>query len=274
MAQYLPFADEHSIQEAVVSVQFQIPLPPHVVNLAQDGVLEAHEDAFPRVREVHGGEMLVDMNDASGPPSMHAARLVGFELSKPRSDGTPARVLRLSRDVLQVSFPEYTKWDEVVAASISYVRAAVARVSLSDVPVASFGLRYVDRFTFDGTLEQASPALLFREGASYLPPNCFESGPLWHCNLGWFENRSEQERVLNQLNVASGVIDDVPTVTIDHNATWHLRDPRQSDDSLFGEGDAARTPLKQALDALHEGNKGVIRAVLLDDMLKRIGLVT
>lgn len=274
VAQYLPFADEHSIQEAVVSVQFQLPLPPHLVNLVQEGVLEAHEDAFPRVREMHGSEIFVDMNDASGTPPMQAARLIGFELSRPRSDGTPARILRLARDALQVSFLEYTKWDDVASASLSYVRAAVARVPLSDMPVAAFGLRYVDRFTFDGTLEQASSALLFREGASYLPPHCFESGPLWHCNLGWFENRSEQERVLNQLNVASAVIDDVPTVTIDHNATWHLRHPRQTGDSLFGEGDAARTPLKQALDALHEGNKGVIRAVLLDDILKRIGLVT
>ena len=274
MAQYLPFAGEHSIQEADVSVQFQVPLVPHLVNLVQEGVLEAHEEAFPRTREVHGGEIHIDMNDASGTSSMQATGLVGFELSRPRSDGTPARILRLSRDALQVRVLEYTKWHEVVTASVSYVRAAVARIPLSNVPVAAFGLRYVDRFTFDGALEQASPGLLFREGASYLPPVCFESGPLWHCNLGWFEDRSEQERVLNQLNVASAVIDDVPTVTIDHSATWHLREPRQSDDSLFGEGDAARTPLKQALDALHEGNKGVIRAVLLDEMLKRIGLVT
>ncbi len=224
MARYLPFAGEHSIQEAAVTLHFQMPLPPPFVDLVRDGVLEAYGEVFPRVREIHGSELQFDVGGALNPPSIKA-ELVGFELSRPRGDGAPARVLRLARDALQVSFLEYTKWDEVVAASVSYVQAAVARIRLSDVPVATFGLRYVDRFTFDGALEQASPDLLFRAGASYLAPNCFESGALWHCNLGWFENRSEQERVLNQLNVASAVIDDVPTVTIDHNATWHLRDP-------------------------------------------------
>ena len=113
-----------------------------------------------------------------------------------------------------MSFFEYTKWHEVVAQSVSYVRSAVARIPLSEVPVTAFGLRYVDRFTFDGPLEQALPGLLFRPGASYLAPGCLGSGPLWHCNLGWLESRNERERVLNQLNV----IDGVPTTTIDHNA--------------------------------------------------------
>ena len=274
VAQYLPFAGEHSIQEAVVTVQFHVPLPAHLVELARGSVLAVHEDAFPRSREVHGGEIHIDVSDESAAPSMQVAKLVGFELSRPKGDGVPARVLELSGNSLRVSFFEYTEWNDVAAQSVAYVRSAVARLPLSDVPVVAFGLRYVDRFTFDGPLEQALPELLFRPEAAYLAPSCLESGPLWHCNLGWFESRNEQERVLNQLSVASAVIDGVPTVTIDHNATWQLRGPRQSTDALFANDDGTRTPLKEALDDLHDGNKSVIRAVLLEDMLEKIGLAT
>ena len=273
MAKYLPFAGDHAIQEAVVALHFQTPLPPPLVDLVRDGVLEAHGEAFPHRREMHGSELQFDVGSPSGPPRLQS-ELVGFELSRPQANGAPARILRLSRDVLQMSFLEYTQWDNVVSDSVSYIRSAVARVPLSEVPVARFGLRYVDRFTFDGRLEQACAQLLFKDDAAYLAAHCFHSGPLWHCNLGWFEIRSEQERVLNQLNVESAVIDDVPTVTIDHNATWQLQNPRQSVDSLFEESDGTRTPLEEALGDLHDGNKSVVRAVLREEMLVTIGLAT
>ena len=274
MARYLPFAGGHSIQEATVSVQFQTPLPAHLVDLMQGGILETHQEAFPRVREIHGGEVMIDVSDPSPAPSIQVAKLTGFELSRPQGDGAPAKILRLARDVLQVSFLEYTKWQNVVGESVSYVRSAIARVPLAEMPVRGFGLRYVDRFTFDGRLDQAGAELLFKPEAAYLAQSCFESGALWHCNLGWFEDRNEEERVLNQLNVLSTTIDDVPTVTIDHDATWQLRTPRQSADSLFRNDGGTRTPLADALDDLHDGNKKVIRAVLLDDMLEKIGLAT
>ncbi len=274
MASYLPFAGKHSIQEAAVRVQFQARLPPDLVELMRAGVLETHEEDFPRSCEVHAGEVKINVGDLPGAPSIEVARLVGFELSKPRADGASARVLRLSGDVLLTSFFEYTKWDDVASHSASYVRSAIARIPLSDVPVQSFGLRYVDRFAFDGPMEQACAGLLFEPKSEYLAGHCFGAGPLWHSNVGWFESRNEQERVLNQLNVVSTTVDDVPTVTIEHDAAWQLRTPRQSLESLFQPGEGMRTPLEEALTDLHEGNKSMIRAVLLPDMLEKIGLAT
>ena len=240
----------------------------------REGVLEAHEEAFPRSREVHGGEIKIDVSDPSSIQPIGVARLVGFELSKPRANGESARVLRLSGDVLLTSFFEYTKWDNVVRESASYFRSAIARVPLSEVPVQTFGLRYIDRFTFDGPLQQASAELLFKPNAVFLARHCFNAGPLWHSNVGWFEARNEQERVLNQLNVVSTIVDDVPTVTIEHDATWQLQAPRQSVESLFQPSEGTRTPFLDALNDLHEGNENMIRAVLLPDMLEKIGLTT
>lgn len=59
-----------SIQEAAVRMQFQVQLPPHLVELMREGVLEAHEEAFPRSREVHGGEIKIDVSDPSSIQSM------------------------------------------------------------------------------------------------------------------------------------------------------------------------------------------------------------
>ncbi len=255
-------------------MQFQTQLPPQLVELMREGVLETHEKAFPRSREVHGGEIKIDVSAPSPTQSIQVARLVGFELSKPRADGAPARIVRLSDDILMTSFFEYTKWDDVVRDSTSYFRAAIARVPLSEVPVQTFGLRYIDRFTFDGQLEQACAELLFKPAAIFLARHCFDAGPLWHSSIGWFEARNEQERVLNRLNVVSTTVDDVPTVTIEHDATWQLQTPRQSMESLFQPEEGTRTPMVDALHDLHEGNKNMIRAVLLPDILEKIGLGT
>ena len=113
--------------------------------------------------------------------------------------------------------------------------------------------------------------LLFVKDNEYLSARCFKAGPLWHCHNGWFDMDSANGRVLNQLNIGSGVVDQASTVSIDHRATLHLATPRQSLEALLdppGEG----LGLPVVLDVLHDKNKSILRDLLQPEMLANIGM--
>lgn len=70
----------------------------------------------------------------------------------------------------------------------------------------------------------------------------------------------------------SVVIDQVPTVFIDHNAVCQLRIPRQSVESLFRPSAGIKAGIKKILESMHNKNKSILKEVLLPEILERIGL--
>lgn len=271
MGRYLPYSGVHSIQEAVIAVHFRGPFNPEAVARAQSSAQVELKDVFPRSGEIHElrvsqtGEGVVVQE--SGPP-----RLAGFELSRVKADAKPSRVLRFVENLLTVNFLEYQDWEGTLKDSLDYIRTALSPISLVENPVMAFGLRYVDRFTFDGSPNESRADMLLRKGCKYVTDRCFEGGPLWHCHSGWFEPSDTGYRILNQLNVGSAIVDQAPTVTIDHNAICQLTAPRQTIESLFQPSSEKAVGLDAVLDALHRQNGAILRDMLVTDMLKQIGM--
>ena len=142
---------------------------------------------------------------------------------------------------------------------------------MKENPVVAFSLRYMDRYTFDGPSDEPSADMLFRKGNSYITPYCFQAGPLWHCHSGWFEEHGDN-RILNQFNVGSQVVDQIPTVTIDHSAIYQLTMPRQTADALFQPPSGADTGIENVLKHLHGQNRSVLGDILKPEMLECIGM--
>ena len=271
--EYLPYSGTNSIQEAVVALHFRESVSSEVVRRAQHTAQTELKSAFPHFKEVHQvQEIKVNPGGFSAEPG--PVRLAGFECSKIRADTKPARVLRFLDDMLTVNFLEYQDWQTTLQCSLKYIGIVLASVPLETNPVQAFSLRYIDRYTFNGPPHKSSTRKLFRDGTAYIVPRCFSVGPLWHCNSGWFEERDEGNRILNQLNVSSTMVDSVATSTVDHNAVWQLRVPRQTTESLFGPSSGEKTSCKGALTLLHEHNVQILRDMLLPDMLKKIGMQT
>ena len=273
MSEYLPFAGEHSIQEAAIAVHFQGELEPQQIELTRG---RAHADLnadFGRSQEIRGGNINIDMSDPETPAATGSARVVGFEFSRPEAGGTSGRILRFANNALSAAFTEYTEWNRVLADSLTYIKTVLSSVPLADIPIVAFSLRYVDRYSFAGPVTDARADLLFESDSPYLASRCFTAGPLWHCHSGWFEDSSDEERILNQLNVGSAVVDGASAVTIDHTAVWMLKSPRQSTDALFSHAED-RTGLREALNRLHDGNKEILKGMLRHSMIARIGMTS
>lgn len=273
MGEYLPYSGTNSIQEAVVALHFRNVVATEAVGRARNAAQAELKDAFPHFRDIHQvQEIQLTQEGVSAKPG--PTRLAGFECSKVKADTKPARVLRFLDNMLAVNFLAYRNWQTTLENSLEYIGIVLSSVPLATNPVQAFSLRYVDRYTFDGPLHELNAGMLFRDSNAYMVPRCFSGGPVWHCNSGWFELRDGGDRILNQLKVSSATVDGVSTSTVDHNAVWQLRVPRQTTESLFGPSSGENIYFKDALNLLHERNGDILRDMLLPDMLRKIGMQT
>ena len=273
MNEYLPYAGQHSIEEVRVALQLQHEFDQQEIASARASVEADLKDVLPRSAELMGGSITVDLSNPEAPirPGPVSSNLAGFQFSRVRGDGKPAQVLTLSNNLLSVNVLEYGGWTKVRGEGIKYIRAVLASLPLAGNPVMAISLQFIDRYTFNGNYRDAKAALLFAKDNEYLSARCFNAGPLWHCHTGWFDEVGADGRVLNELNVGSGVVDQASTVTIDHQATLHLSTPRQSIEALFDHSKEG-LGLRVVLDTLHDKNKSILRDILQPEMLAKIGI--
>lgn len=273
MSRYLPYSGTHSIQEAVVAIHFRGRISSEEVRHARDVAKAELDHVLPRLNEHHQvQEIKIEqglLSQSSGEP-----RLMGFELSKVQPDAKPARVLRLLENMLTVNFLKYQDWNSTRLDSLGYIRLLLQSIKLTTNPIQAFSLRYIDRYTYDGSLDEPRAEMLIQKSSDYIAPCCFEGGSLWHCHSGWIETYNSENRVLHQLNIGSTIVDQVSTVTIDHNGICHLNPPRQSIESLFEPTSGRQAGIENVLNRLHDTNGHILRNTLVPEMLEMIGLQT
>lgn len=273
MTHYLPYAGQHSIQEVQVALHLQRELPEAHLAAAQTGIAPTIKDLLPRAAEMRGGSVTVDMSAQgaqvrSGPVQ---ASLAGLQYSRIRGDGTPAQILELANTSLSVKIFEYEEWDQVRKDATQYLTTVAPYLPLEENPVLAASLSFTDRYTFNGNDQDARADLLFRKDTKFITAHSFAAGPLWHSHSGWFESIPPTGRILNRLNVASSLVDLASTATIEHQAVVQFAAPRQSIHRLFDHSEES-PGIPELLDSLHEKNKEVLKALLLPDMVTKIGL--
>lgn len=273
MADYLPFQEKHSIQEAQISLLFIGSFDQHTIEVARGFAQTELSGELPRVAEGHGVAFQVDITDPAVPamPQTMPSGVVGFRLARVKGDGQIARVLQLENNLLSVSFMDYESWETTGEDALKYLRSVLISLPLEQNPVVALSLRFIDRYTYSGDPGDARADKLFVRGNPYITPHTFGAGPMWHCNTGWFDDTAHDDRVLHNLNVTSSLVDLSSTVRIDHQATRHLEAPRHTLATVF-EPPAGATGLVEALESLHDRNKNILRQALRPEMLARIGM--
>ena len=276
MAEYLPFQNKHSIQEAQIGIQFLGQFDRQSIETTR-GLAQAElSEMLPRTGEVRGGSLRIDMTDPTSPSPLGSMQsdLVGFLFSKVQGNGQAARVLQLADNALSISFLDYDSWRAARIDALRYLRPVLTSLPLNQNPAVAFSLRFIDRYTFSGNPGDARADLLFVKETPYIAPQTFAAGPTWHCNTGWFDTQIEEEndRILHNLNVASSLVDLSSTVTINHHTIRYLSSPRHSAEVML-ESDNRAISMVDALDDLHELNKNILKNLLVPEMLTRIGVV-
>ena len=276
MGEYHPYAGTNAIQEVIFGIQFQGDIPQSDLSNARR-VAEANlKEDFPRSEDIIGTQFRFEKTDKGNIQleGTDASYQSGFNLlSSSESDGTPSRVLQMSRNLFSLHFMNYVGWEGTLSDSLRYIGTIFPRINLEKNGLQSFSLRYIDRFIFDGPTEEACASLLFNQPSKFISSKCFEAGPYWHCHSGWFDEDSEYSRILNQLNIGSAMVDSSPTITVDHNIIFHMRRPFNTVKGFIQSAGGKNVGLQQSLDDLHTKNSEVITEILCVDMAQRIGLL-
>ena len=276
MAEYLPYAGTNAIQEAVIGVHFRSNFPLQDVAQARSVAEAALKDIFPRSEDIHEAQLKIENTNQEVVriEGGGAFRLSGFQMTKTGPDGKPSRVLRMVTNLLTVHFMKYDRWAPTLADSLQYILTILPRLDLERNALQAFSLRYIDRFTFDGSPDDAKASLLINAESSFITKHCFEVGPFWHCNSGWFEALGDNSRVLSQLNVGSSMVDNAPTVTIDHNMICQMSRLHNTVESFLESSGGGDIGFEASLNNLHDMNHAVLSDILLADMSRRIGLAS
>lgn len=263
---YLPFAGKNSIVEASFGIQFALPVDSSL-NKNLEAVRVALSPDFPSFDKMQAFQLAVSAQQTNPIPSPMPS-LAGFTASKPRANGQPLRVIRAIGNLVTVHLLEYDRWAdkklEAIRALTTCTNALEAPSSQN--PVTAILLRFVDRFTFDGDPMRALASELFRAQSKFITPKIMEAGNVWHSTAGWFETIDDDRKLLQQLRLQSMNEGGVSSIIVDHNCIYNLNNPLSSlqEDTHF--------PLNDVLDAQHQTNSAMLKNLLNDEMLKKIGL--
>ena len=136
MSEYLPYSDQHSIQEAKVALQFLHEFGQQDVERAQSASETALQDELPRSSEFRKltGTFDVTRNDAPAALPHGPMQLAGIELSNVKGDGKPARILRLVNNLLEVSVADYKRWEITRDDSLRYFPNCATRPAVRHEP--------------------------------------------------------------------------------------------------------------------------------------------
>jgi uncharacterized protein (TIGR04255 family) len=271
MARYLPFAGKNSIVEMNVAIQFALQFDQKIGD-SIEAIKAEFAGEFPKFEPLQMVSINLGPQQFMMPGTSSTPTLSGFNLTKPRADGSAVRVLRAMSNVLSVHFLEYTSWQETKPQAIGYITRCLEKLAVLDrSPATSILLRYIDRFTLDGAPKDANAGILFRPDTKFVPARILDRGNQWHSNSGWFEPLPGGTLTLNQLSVSSGMIETVGGVIVDHNSVYNLPNPCKSTEELI-RGDVNQLSLEAILDLQHKSNAGVLKNLLQQEMLEMIGL--
>lgn len=273
MGKYLPFAGKNSIAEMSIGIQFASPFDQRIGD-SVEAIKAEFALEFPKFEPLHMQMFTINFGLPPFPTSgaNTAPTVGGFNLTRPRADGSVSRLLRVVSNVLSVHFLDYTSWKESKPQAISYVSRCLEQLAiLGKNSATSVLLRYIDRFTFDGEPKEATAALLFRPDTKFVAARILNTGNQWHSNSGWFEPFVDVAPVLNQLNVSSSLAQTTVNVVVDHNSIYTAPRPYTSLEELI-RGAGEQLPLEAILEKQHSTNAYLLKNMLNNDMLQTVGL--
>lgn len=275
---FTPINKAHAIVEVIFYIQFD----PHFQDQTIRRLIEVEHELkgeLPKSSPVNRIETTIEIeNGVSKVQSIE--KPVGIHLQRIKPDGSVEWMLRTTENVIGVHCLEYSTWDAVWEQANRYFLATLKQIEGESNFISSVGLKYVDRFLYEGVEDKYDSSLLFNKETDLIAKKAFSASPLWHCHIGWFEKSPTflSGNLLNKINIDS-VYANISgrrrsLVTIEHDAIIQIEDNVNNGklSSITDKLDDDDSCLDKVMGKLHMSNKDVLRNLLTEQMAKRICL--
>lgn len=267
---FRPINKAHAIVEVVWFAQFSGEFSKGAL-IKFSSLKDDLADDLPKFSEMHKLSLAIT---PQGPVAQQ--ELGGIEFQRIKKDGSLEWMLRIQDNSISVHCLDYSRWAKSWQEASSYLYKAFGKIEGPELPVALVGLKYIDRFLYEGPSDQLDISKLFRTDSELLFDKAFTAGPLWHCHTGWFDGVDGSDlSCLNQLNIDAAYTtiagERKHTTTIDHNALVRFP-PGDGSQLRVIVGDSANneTRFHKIMDVLHTKNKKVLGSLLAQDISERI----
>jgi uncharacterized protein (TIGR04255 family) len=261
-----PLNKGHAISEAIFFFEFE-----NIPATALKAMLKSHEhvaEILPRNEEMPG--MVFEQSSAGF--SMN--QVPGAEWKHVKPDGDLDWLARLTTNSVSVHCVDYSRWTEVWPIAYGILKPIFRACDEQPLSLANVGLRYIDRFDFNGDPADYDISMLIRPDNPHIARQVLRGGTRWHNYTGWFEPSEDLKMpVLQQLNVdaVEQPPKNLPIVSITHASLLRRQHPGQLDDyRRFPH--IHDSPVARLMELAHGNNQKLLREVLTDNMLQRIGL--
>lgn len=252
MSNTVPFTDAH----AIARLDFALTFKNDLSDEERDQLalaLQAHLDQFERV----GAD---DDGDDEFP--------IAFD--RKGEDDEAMESVHIHRNYVHVAWSDYRGWSFSRDGAIGYLRPVLDWVREGRLALSSVTLAYRDVF-FNETPDTYDAREVLKVGSQYVAPKIFSSGQRWRHWLAWGNEEHNEWPMVTfatlRIEAFPAGDDDAPLhcTEITHSQSQRWRDDavlaRPSDDELRNAWNDARGV-----------NQALIRELLTDDMLERIGL--
>lgn len=273
---FLPINKAHAIVECTIFIEF-LPVFTHAVRQKLVNLASRFTEKLPKSDVQKVVEQSVTMTP-QGPQVSFKEELSGVELQRVKPDGNLEWMLRTTENIISVHCLDYTRWNKVWPQAKYYLDAAFEQIQGSESFVNAIGIKYIDRFVYQGQTQEYKISELFTEDSPLLANHLFKSGPLWHSHIGWFEEVEgiDDLSCLNQVNIDATFANfsglKKPVTTIEHNAILRTGQ-NKSDISFFTQNEnPENSKFDQYMFILHNINKKVLSLLLNNDIKTRINL--
>lgn len=260
-------SSEHAIVEVVFGLLLARPWQPAEIEaLAQNH--DRWKNELPRlarheIQQIVVGEAALQALALPGGPG------ISFERIKP--NGELAWRLRCDGNALFVNCLEYSRWYEVWANALRYMRDALEAVGAEKISIAGALLQYIDVFDWNGKPAEYDIFQLLDQSSRYIPDALGDYGPAWHLYQGWFEplDGPIAGRVLHKAHFDALPRNEAgqPTVKMDTLLRSDFNG-RISAQQLFD----ANSPLDAVFVTMHDMNKQLLSHFLVETIRRSIGL--
>ncbi len=261
-----PHNDGHAISEVVFSVEFD--------NLPAT-LLQKMLDTYPALlSELPSKQELSGMRFEQSGNGFSFAPMPGAEWKHFKANGNPDWIAHITPNSVSVHCLDYSDWASVWGKSRFILGTIFSALEGQNSYVMAVSLRYIDQFEYRGEKKKYNPAELFADDCIYVPESVLNKGARWHAYSGWFEaDIPLSNEVLHQLNIDAvepGPSSN-PIITINHAAA--IRSGMNGSLENYAQLSQIKEGLLDSfMNYAHDRNKDLVRGILSEKMISRIGL--
>ncbi len=169
---------------------------------------------------------------------------------------------------LVIQCNDYSRWDEVWGKAKEYIYKLSP--ALKECTVKRVGLEYMDKF-FILDKEMGWADKLFKKESDFIARNIFKIDDLWHSHHGFFEKNSNNEQTLTRINI-DHVSDSQNKDNLEEFCVEIRTHHSTSINTVPLKEICATNALEEEMLSHHQKNKDVLKNLLIEDVLKEIGL--